>query len=225
MSRLGTRCFKPARIRGWDILGLFEYMVEARAAEECIRVRPSLEAAPEKIVSELMLHGEGAPRLLHRGLEVYQLREYVEGDDAKLIEWKATARSGRLIVKQTLAEVMGRATIYLIVDSRGYRGRWMNTPLERAARIVARSIRDLLSQGFKVKLVLYTPSYRGSVEGDTPQSLWRFLELLSRIDPNAGVFTEPPEVEEDAALVVVAGPSGVKARGGARIVEVGGDAG
>ncbi|MCE4601914.1 MAG: DUF58 domain-containing protein, partial [Desulfurococcales archaeon] len=141
VSRLGARCFQPVRVRGRDLLGLFEYTASISTESKCIHVKPTLHAGTQRIVSLHTLRGEGAPRLRHRGVELYQLREYVEGDDAKLIEWKATARSGRLIVKQTLAEAMGRVTIYLLADSRGYRGEWMRTPLEEAARSVARTIR------------------------------------------------------------------------------------
>ena len=207
ISRLGARCLQPVRVKGRDLLGLFEYTARVSAESRCIYVKPTLHAMAERVVSLHTLRGEGAPRLRHRGVELYQLREYVEGDDAKLIEWKATARSGRLIVKQTLAEAMGRLTIYFLADSRGYRGEWMKTPLEEAARSVARTIRDLLATGHRVRLVLVTPGFRGEVHGEGPQALERFLDLLSRVNPH-GVLREAMLGEADGqALVVLAGPS------------------
>lgn len=214
VSRLGARCFGPVRVRGRDLLGLFEYTASIMAEARCIYVKPSLQAAPQRIVSDHMLRGEGAPRLRHRGVELYQLREYVEGDDAKLIEWKATARSGRLIVKQTLAEAMGRVTIYFLADSRGYMGEWMNTPLEAAARSIARTVRDLLARGHRVSLVVATPGFQGEAHGEGPQSLERFLDLLSRVNPLGGRLDYIPQPETRGyTVIVLAGPEPGEVRG------------
>ncbi|XRO75228.1 DUF58 domain-containing protein [Methanocaldococcus sp. 28A] len=49
-----------------------------------------------------------------RSLEFDTLREYQIGDDAKYIDWKATARTGRLIIKEFLREFEGN--IYILVD-------------------------------------------------------------------------------------------------------------
>ncbi len=48
------------------------------------------------------------------GLEFDQIREYAPGDDIRRIDWKGTARSSRLVVKQYRQDA--RATVYLLVD-------------------------------------------------------------------------------------------------------------
>ena len=50
------------------------------------------------------------------GLEYIETREYTPGDPVRLIDWKATARLTKLMVKEFLEESSG--SIYLIYDSR-----------------------------------------------------------------------------------------------------------
>jgi uncharacterized protein (DUF58 family) len=51
------------------------------------------------------------------GLEFDQLREYVQGDDIRFIDWKATARAQKFLVRQYFEE--RNRTIMLLVDCSG----------------------------------------------------------------------------------------------------------
>jgi uncharacterized protein (DUF58 family) len=64
------------------------------------------------------LHGEqaGSVRLLDFEMEVFELREYVATDPAKLIDWKATARSDKVYVREPSANHSG--DILLVFDHR-----------------------------------------------------------------------------------------------------------
>lgn len=241
IPRPGTRCFGAIRIRGTDLLGLFEYIAEASVYDMCISTRPVPLVPLWGVATQQVLRGEGPPRIRHRGVELYQLREYVEGDDAKLIEWKATARTGRLIVKQTLAESMGSLTIVFAADSRGGEGEWLNTPFEKASRTIAKTILDALSQGNKVKLIVISPAYKGEAQGDSPQHIDKFLELISKIRiDDAGRLDERGGYDLSQArgykVLVTAGPSPklfdatewdyiADFRGGEGYEEAGGDSG
>ncbi len=50
-----------------------------------------------------LLDGEYASVSTGRSMELHDLREYVRGDDVRDLEWKASARSGRLLVKRFVA--------------------------------------------------------------------------------------------------------------------------
>ena len=50
-----------------------------------------------------LLEGEYASTQLGRSMDFHDLREYVRGDDVKDIDWKATARTGQLLVKRFTA--------------------------------------------------------------------------------------------------------------------------
>lgn len=63
-----------------------------------------------------LLYGRHASRLRGRGLSFEELRGYVEGDDTRAIDWRATARLGKPIVR-IYSEERDRPVI-LIVDQR-----------------------------------------------------------------------------------------------------------
>jgi uncharacterized protein (DUF58 family) len=62
-----------------------------------IRSRLSL---PEARKIRGLLEGQYASSVIGRGMEFNDLREYVRGDDVKDLDWKASARSGALLVKR-----------------------------------------------------------------------------------------------------------------------------
>ena len=67
--------------------------------------------------------------LAGHGTYFESLREFVQGDDPSRIEWKATARKNKLIVKNYEAE--RSQTVYLLIDS----GKMMTTIIEGRSRL------------------------------------------------------------------------------------------
>lgn len=63
-----------------------------------------------------LLQGEYASTQVGRSLEFNDLREYVRGDDVRDLDWKASARSGQLLVKRYAAN---RKHVVLLVVSTG----------------------------------------------------------------------------------------------------------
>ena len=60
--------------------------------------------------------GEQVSEMKGRGYEYAESREYVEGDSLRQIDWKATARLGKLIVKEYYLE--GSGAVHIIYDNR-----------------------------------------------------------------------------------------------------------
>jgi len=60
--------------------------------------------------------GEQVTETKGRGYEYADSREYVEGDDLRQIDWKATARLGKMIVKEYYTE--GSGAVNIIYDTR-----------------------------------------------------------------------------------------------------------
>lgn len=60
------------------------------------------------------LSGEYHTRLKGAGLEFDQVREYSAGDDIRFIDWKSSARTGRLLTKQYLDE--RNRTVMILLD-------------------------------------------------------------------------------------------------------------
>ena len=213
-ARMGKHCFEKPRLRVRDPLGFAESEIGFEyEGTRCFNVKP-LQAQREEIVRLIWgrIIGEGAVRDKGFGIELYQLREYREGDPAKLIDWKATARIGKIIVKETLTEQKGEAEIVLLADSRGSQGAPFSTPIERAARLVSGLAATLKSMGYSVRLYLVTPQFEASVAG-LEDAEARVSDALSRIElPIKGVLGEASirkaldSLRRGEAVVITAGP-------------------
>ena len=78
-----------------------------------------------------LLEGEYASAYTGRSMDLNDLREYVRGDDVRDLEWKASARSGQLLVKRFVAT--RKHTVLLVVST----GRSMAVPKRDLAVFVA----------------------------------------------------------------------------------------
>ena len=90
----------------------------AQAAERAGPLPPQLLRALELIVHrriEGMLAGEHRASVFGRGSELALVRPYVPGDDVRMLDWNATARTGEAHVRVEVAE---RAlTTWLVLDT------------------------------------------------------------------------------------------------------------
>ena len=73
------------------------------------------------------------------GSEFHSLREYVPGDDIRRINWKASARSTALIVRETALEGVRRCTVVLDTTASEYEGNSFEHAVVAAASITASS--------------------------------------------------------------------------------------
>ena len=89
------------------------------------------------------------------GTEFVGIRDYSTGDDRRKINWKATARSGKLMTN--LFDTEKNREVMLAVDT----GRWMQadmagvTRLDRALELAAAMMQIALSSGDRVGLILF----------------------------------------------------------------------
>ena len=77
-------------------------------------VYPSVEVTAEYMAVLPVLQGALESITKGRGQDLYALRDYVHTDSARLVHWKATARSGSLIVREFTREEESR--ILLVLD-------------------------------------------------------------------------------------------------------------
>jgi len=92
---LGTHAWPALRLRAAGVLGLAWWTRK-------LPLNFSLRVVPDLLDSAAMRlgavdGGSRSARTLGTGLEVLQLRDYRSGDAQHLIDWKASARSGRLV--------------------------------------------------------------------------------------------------------------------------------
>jgi len=140
-----------------DPLGMFYCRVEREAPDE-LRVYPVVyepEAFTAIFPGSRTLTGTSYARKKGSGFEFADIREYQPGDELRRIEWKATARLGRLMIKEFDAE--GTATIVIVLDASGTMayGAVGERKLDYAARTVAYLTRYLQRRRDYVGFVLF----------------------------------------------------------------------
>jgi uncharacterized protein (DUF58 family) len=92
---------------------------------------PSRRYLPEKLAKLRILDGRTAARVRGQGTEFDSLRDYVEGDDARSIDWRATARRSAVVVRTWRPERDRR--IVMVLDT----GRTSATRIGSAPRLDA----------------------------------------------------------------------------------------
>lgn len=179
--------------------GLFRKSRRLEAAAE-IRVRPRVR---EVDVGALLGGGEdGESRRLLRGegLELFGLRDHANGDEARRIHWKATARAGRTMVKEPARDEPPAVVVRLALS--GY----PSAPaFERAVERAASVSSALLERGFSVGLLAGELSVPPAA---APSQLDRLLDALVDVTPGADTALAPaPHV-----AVLAVGPASVAGR-------------
>jgi uncharacterized protein (DUF58 family) len=108
---------------------------------------PSRRHIPSRLASLRQLDGRAAVRTRGQGTEFDSLRDYVEGDDVRSIDWRATARRQHLVVRTWQPEQHRRVILVLdtsrtsagrIGDTRAWTPRWMRPLLLTALAGLAR---------------------------------------------------------------------------------------
>lgn len=167
--RRGVYKFGNVTVRYLSKLGLFWRQKVAKHEEE-VKVFSDLKALYDlsiKLAQSTEL-GELHQRKRGQGTDFASLREYMVGDDAKAIDWKATARRDRPVVRTYEAEQEQR--LLVLIDA----GRMMVSDLEGLTRfdhalnaalclaLTGLSHNDQVGLGaFADKPLMYLPPRRG----------------------------------------------------------------
>ena len=156
-----------------------------------VRVQPpftSRRYLPERLARLRLLDGSVAVRVRGQGTEFDALREWVDGDDVRSIDWRATARRQDVVVRTWRPE-RDRHLLMVVDTSRTSAGRVGDVPRLDAALDAALLLSALASRaGDRVDLLAFDRQVRAAVEG-----VGR-TELLPRmVDAMAG-----PRVEQMA---------------------------
>jgi uncharacterized protein (DUF58 family) len=135
--------------------GFFRFRRRLRARDVDIVVYPK----PEVIGDELHLLPTFAGRMVspRRGIgqDLFSLRDYQPQDDLRHIDWKATARSRQLTVREFTAEDERRITIILdTTEPAGSDAEDFNTRFERGVVQVASLLKHFIDERAEVRLML-----------------------------------------------------------------------
>jgi uncharacterized protein (DUF58 family) len=191
-TRRGDRWAQHVTIRSSGPLGLAARQATL-PAPGIVRVLPpfgSRKHLPGKLARLRELDGRTALRVRGQGTEFDSLRDYVDGDDVRSIDWRATARRQAVVVRTWRPE-RDRRVLLVLDTSRTSAGRVGDEPRLDAAMDAALLLAALASRaGDRVDLLAMDRRVRGRVEGASR------TELLPRLVTTMATL-EPELVEAD----------------------------
>ena len=143
----------PVRLKTSDPIGLFE-------KEQAIEAAPIELLIHPKLLELTGLRGEGSwggqatlRARASQGMDFRNLRDYQFGDDLRHIDWKATARTGDLHIREYERPVAQDATLVLDLDHRQIWGHGEQGTLEQSVSLTASMAVRLRQLGYTVRLV------------------------------------------------------------------------
>ena len=148
-TRRGLYQFADIHLRCWGILGLIIRQRRVDAETE-VKVYPNLQTVKqyELLVKRGMLHQLGLKnsRQFGEGTEMERLREYYPDDDFRRIDWKATARHRKPIVREF--ETERSQDVVIMLDT----GRLMASPILLEAATHATAGQNLTGESEQTSL-------------------------------------------------------------------------
>lgn len=159
--RRGIYRFEDIHLRGWGILGLVIRQRRIAAATD-VKVYPNLQAVRqyELLVRRGLLGQLGLKnsRQFGEGTEIERLREYAPDDDFRRIDWKATARHRKPIVREF--ETERSQDVIIMLDT----GRLMASPIVLDASHAAGQT-AMIKLDYAINTTLMT-GYVSTLKGD-----------------------------------------------------------
>ena len=159
--RRGIYRFEDIHLRGWGILGLIIRQRRIAAATD-VKVYPNLQAVRqyELLVRRGLLGQLGLKnsRQFGEGTEIERLREYAPDDDFRRIDWKATARHRKPIVREF--ETERSQDVIIMLDT----GRLMASPIVLDASDAAGQT-AMIKLDYAINTTLMT-GYVSTLKGD-----------------------------------------------------------
>jgi len=202
--RRGRHRVGPLRTSVTDPLGLTELEREVPGTGELLvlpRVSllrgtpPALGAGEHTPGAALAHQGAGEPDVL--------VREYRQGDELRRVNWRSTARHGKLMVR--LEERPWRGAITVLLDRRdgAHRGRGASSSLEFAVELVASICVHLIRRGEPVTLVFEdgSPAVGGAHSGGLGAAD-AILDALAGVRPSARTDLGGPALAGDVLAVL-----------------------
>jgi uncharacterized protein (DUF58 family) len=169
-------------------------------------VCPEITSLESRLLQEVL--AVGVERSLHRrghGYDLYNLRAYQTGDDSRSIHWVTTARTSKLIVRETEAEDQQRATLVLSTVAPPDR----DDLFEEAVTCTASLAHLLSARGYQIRLVAGTQQSSFGQGDRHLMNLLQILALCERCSPEqAGEglresLSSPWQEEIDGAVIAL----------------------
>ena len=163
-----------------------------------IVVYPPVEPTDEYFEILPMITGEFETFARGRGYDLYRIREYLPEDSARHVDWKATAKSGSLKVREFSREDERKLRIVFDNPAPGT----VSDPAYESAVALAASLGWHFSAG-NTEVSYVASGYDGGSD------IYRFLAHLALVKPQAATsVVDSLNVSEDYNIILTARPRG-----------------
>lgn len=172
----GIYCFENLLISSGFPFGFARrgYLLRER---QTILILPEISPIAELSLGMGLNQGDEAGQEKGVGIEPYALREYGQGDPVRNIHWKTTARTGRPMVMEFVAEEARRVyvALELLCDELPEEDVRFETAVELAASLVS----HLIQRGYEVGLIC---GARVVPPGRQDSTILESLRVLARVE-------------------------------------------
>ncbi len=184
-TRRGDRHADRVSIRSLGPLGLAGRQGR-HPAPWTVRVLPpfaSRKFLPERLARLRQLDGSVLVRGRGQGTEFDSLRDYVDGDDVRSIDWRATARRGGVVVRTWRPE-RDRRVVLVLDTGRTSAGRVGDTPRLDHAMDAALLLAALAERaGDRIDLIAHDRALRTTLSGGRTGTLAKLVTAMAPLEP------------------------------------------
>jgi uncharacterized protein (DUF58 family) len=193
--------------------GFFRRRRRLRARNVDIIVYPKPEVISDELHLLPMYAGRNPSLRRGAGHDLFSMRDYQPQDDLRHIDWKATARSRRLTVREFTSEDERRITIVLDTRLPSSSGDEMKERFEGGVVQAASLLKHFVDERAEVRLVL---GDEAGPFGSGMEQLYRCLKRLALVSPMLDGEARPDELqiagrdvpEHDYAILLTAAAPG-----------------
>ena len=188
--RRGSYTIGPLVARWGDPFGLTDRTAVLAEPFELL-VHPAVEPVEDHPLTRLWEDPPFRPpvsRPWPHGMEFYGMRQYQKGDDIRRMVWRAFARTGELLVRESEQGITDKLVIIFDQDRENHSKGIVSDSFEAACRVVASLGVRHLRDGYSVTVEGTADTITGPLRGG-PSSL-QLLDELARIEPVKGSLRE-----------------------------------
>lgn len=207
-SRRGVYEIGPLVARWGDPFGLTQRETVLAEPTEVL-VHPTVEPVRDRPLTRLWEDPPIRPprtKPWPSGMEFYGMREYQPGDDLRMVVWRAFARTGRLLVRESEQGITDKITIILDQDHRNHSSGVVSESFEVGARAAASLGVRHLREGYQVTLEGNARRLASPLRGRSVQV--SYLDALARAERERAPVTDAitrlvGDPRRDAHIVVI----------------------
>lgn len=177
--------------------GFAERRIQVRLARE-ILVYPSIDPQPGFEDLLVALQGEIASFYRGQGSDFYRIRPYEALESARHVDWKATAHTGDLQVREFAREREQAVAFFLDLDLTAAQAAWFETAVDRCAFLVW----NFSQRGSRVRFCTQDVDWQLPEEAD----VYTILKYLAIVSPRQGRRLTPSQDRSVFHVVFSASP-------------------